>query len=285
MGFACYTGWRRRCSIPRFLPTQPTTSPPTRTAQGLALFGLSAQLAITAGGVLGDIVVAWGGYTTLFLTSLSFSAMGLILALPLRDASRASGATEPPRPFRETLLQRNLTTIWMVTWLFFFAMAGIFTFFKTYIMATGLSAVGTFWAIYTLTAIAQRLTLSWLPDRFGYQRVLPPALLSYALGLFFLAIASQAWMVWLAGIACGLGHGFGYPTLLALVTRRARETERGAAMAIYTAIDDGAVLIAGPILGLVIEHSGYAAMFGSCAILLAGTTLLYVMRGRERTGS
>ncbi len=259
--------------------------PPARTAQGLALFGLSAQLSITVGGLLGDGVVGWGGYTALFLTSLSFAVLGLIVALPLRDAGRARGAAEAPRPFRATLLQPNLTPIWAVTWLFFVAMAGVFICFKTYVMATGLSTVGTFWAIYTLTAMGQRLTLSWLPDRFGFRRILIPALLSYALGLFLLASASQAWMVWLAGIGCDLGHGFAYPTLLALVTRRARAAERGAAMAIYTTIDDGAILIAGPMLGLVIEYGGYAAMFGSSAVLLAGTTLLYVTWDRESAAS
>ncbi len=253
--------------------------PPARTAQGLALFGVSLQLSITVGGVLGDVVVGWGGYPALFLTSLGFAAIGLILALPLPE-SVGKIDTEPPRPFRATLLQRNLAPIWTVTWLFFVAMAGVFAFFKTYVMATGLSTVGTFWAIYTLTSVVQRLTLGWLPDRLGLQRMVTPALLFYALGLALLAVASQAWMVWLAGVGCGLGHGFGYPILLGLVTRSARETERGAAMAIYTAIDDGAVLIAGPMLGLVIEYSGYTAMFGGSAVLLAGTALLYLVWNR-----
>ncbi len=254
--------------------------PPARTAQGIALFGVSAQLSITVGGVVGDVVVNGGGYPALFLTSLGFAAIGLLLALPL-PKSESRGDAEPPRPFRATLLQANLLSLWVVTWIFFVTMSGVFAFFKTYAMATDLSTVGTFWAIYTLTAVVQRLTLGWLPDRLGLQRMLPPALLFYALGLALLASASQAWMVWLAGVSCGLGHGFGYPILLALVTRRARETERGAAMAVYTAIDDGAVLIAGPALGLVIEHYGYAVMYGGSAVVLAGTALLCGVWDRE----
>lgn len=248
--------------------------PSARTAQGLAFFGVSAQLSLTTGGVLGDVVVRWGGYPALFLTSLGFAVIGMILAIPL-PSSVGPGDAEPPRPFRATLLQRDLAPLWTVTWLFFVAMAGVFTFFKTYVMATGLSTVGTFWAIYTLTAVVQRLTLGWVPDRLGLQRMLAPALLFYGLGVALLAGATQDWMIWLAGLGCGLGHGFGYPILLGLVTRRARDTERGAAMAIYTAIDDGAILIAGPMLGLVIEYQGYTAMYSGCAVLLAGTALLY----------
>jgi hypothetical protein len=46
-------------------------------------------------------------------------------------------------------------------------------------------------------------------------------------------------------------------------------------MAIYTTIDDGAVLIAGPVLGFLIEAMGYALMFRSVAGLLAGTAVLF----------
>lgn len=82
---------------------------------------------------------------------------------------------------------------------------------------------------------------------------------------------------------CGVGHGYAFPILLGLVNRRARVAERGAAMAIYTTIDDGAVLVAGPVLGFLIETVGYAPMFRSVAGLLAGTTVLCLLwdRGRE----
>ena len=54
-------------------------------------------------------------------------------------------------------------------------------------------------------------------------------------------------------------------------------------MAIYTAIDNGAVLVAGPVLGFLIETLGYAPMFRSVAGLLAGTTVFFWLwdRGRE----
>jgi len=94
-------------------------------------------------------------------------------------------------------------------------------------------------------------------------------------GLLLLSVAWSAWIVWLAGLCCGLGHGCAYPVLLGLVSRRARATERGAAIALYTTIDEGAVLMAGPTLGMLIEATGYAGMFRSLAALLALTVLLY----------
>ena len=258
--------------------------PPARTAQGLALFGVSAMLALTVGGVIGDAALAWGGYQALFLTSLGCAVAGLALALPLTESTTLSvHAAEPPRSFRATLCQPSLAPLWLVTWMFFFAQAGVFAFMKTYIMATGFGTLGAFFSVYTLTAIGQRLVFGWVPDRLGLTRTLGPALLAFALGLLLLGVAGNVWEVWSAGFFCGVGHGYAFPILLGLVNRRAPVTERGTAMAIYMAIDNGAMLVAGPVLGWLIESMGYAPMFRSVAGLLAGTTVLCLLwdRGRE----
>jgi MFS family permease len=257
--------------------------PPARTAQGLALFGVSAMLSITVGGVIGDAALAWGGYQALFLTSLGCAIAGFALALPLRESGGLlAREAEPPRAFRTTLCQPNLVPLWLVTWMFFFAQAGVFTFLKTYVMATGFGTLGAFFTVYTLTAIVQRLALGWVPDRLGLTRVLAPALLAFVVGLLLLSMAGSAWQVWTAALFCGVGHGYAFPILLGLVSRRARVTERGTAMAIYTTIDDGAVLVAGPLLGFLIETMGYAPMFWSVAGLLAGTTVLFLLWDRKR---
>ncbi len=258
--------------------------PPARTVQGLALFGVSAMLAITVGGVIGDAALAWGGYQALFLTSLGSAIAGLALALPLAESSGLSApAAEPPRALRATLCQPNLAPLWLVTWMFFVAQVGVFAFLKTYIMATGFGTLGAFFTVYTLTAIVQRLVFGWVPDRLGLTRVLGPALLAFAVGLLLLSVAGSTWGVWTAGFFCGVGHGYAFPILLGLVNKRARATERGTALAIYTTIDNGAVLVAGPVLGFLIETLGYALMFRSVAGLLAGTTVLCLLwdRGRE----
>jgi MFS family permease len=256
--------------------------PASRTAQGLALFGAAAMLSISVGGVVGDVALAWGGYRALFLTSLACAAVGLVLALPLPESRQAFGHTaEPSRALRVTLLQPNLVPIWLMAWVFFFAQAGIFAFLKTYVLLTGLGTLGAFFTVYTLTAIVQRLFLGWVPDRLGLKRVLGPALLAFALGLLLLSMARSAWVVWAAGLCCGIGHGYAFPILLGLVNQRARAAERGAAMAIYTTIDNGAVLVAGPVCGFLIETTGYAAMFGGAAGLLVATMGLFFLWDRR----
>jgi predicted MFS family arabinose efflux permease len=122
--------------------------------------------------------------------------------------------TEPLRAFRTTLCQPNLVPLWLVTWMFFFAQAGVFTFLKTYVMATGFGTLGAFFTVYTLTAIVQRLGLGWVPDCLGLTRVLGPALLAFAVGLLLLSVAASAWQTWAAAFFSGVGHGYAFPILL-----------------------------------------------------------------------
>ena len=119
-----------------------------------------------------------------------------------------------------------------------------------------------------MIAVAIRVLFGRVPERVGPKRVLSGALISLLAGLLLLSTASAAWQLIVAGLLCGLGHGWAFPILLGLVIERARPTERGAALAIYTALFDAGVLLGGPLLGAIIESLGYRAMFLSAAALV-----------------
>jgi MFS family permease len=135
-------------------------------------------------------------------------------------------------------------------------------------MDTGTGTVGGFFTGYAGIAIVVRLFFGWLPDRVGAVRVLIPALAILATGFTMLAGATTPSEVMTAGMLCGLGHGYTFPILFGLVVTRSREAERGAAMALYTGLFDVGVLLGGPSLGFIIDHSGYSAMFATAGGLV-----------------
>lgn len=250
--------------------------PTSRRTQGLALFGASSMLAIAAGGYLGDLAIVVGGYQAVFAAALLAALAALALSWTLAESRPAADAApQPSRRWRDTLLQRDLVSLWLASGAFFFAMAGVFVFFKTWVLATGLGTLGGFFATYTGTAILLRLLLGWVPDRVGALRMVVPSLLCFAVGVATLAVASQLWHVALAAVLCGTGHGYGFPVLMSLVTERTRPAERGAAITIFATIDEGAVLVAGPLLGLAADALGYSGMFIAAAGVLAVAVLVF----------
>lgn len=258
--------------------------PERRLTQGLALFGVTGMLPISLGGVLGDVVLAWSGYDALFLLSLAFAVVALAFALPLRDAPRPEhhdSGTES-RGFLAALGQPDLLPLWWIATIFAIALASIFTFLKTYVMETGIGSIGGFFTAYTAVALVFRVFLGWLPDRIGPKRALYPALAALAAGFLLLSRAETAAGVALAGVMCGVGHGSAFPIMFGLVVSRARVTERGSAMAIYTGLFDVGVLVGGPSLGLVISLWGYSSMFATAGALVAFGSTIFAWWDRRR---
>ena len=107
-------------------------------------------------------------------------------------------------------------------------------------------------------------------------------MVSLSIGFVVLALAKSDLAVTLAGMLCGLGHGFTFPILLGLTLGRARPSERGAALAIYTALFDAGMLIGGPLLGLVITGFGYRAMFATAAAGVALGAVAFGLWDRRR---
>jgi MFS family permease len=256
--------------------------PEDRITQGLALFGISGMLPISLGGLIGDFVLARASYDALFLCSGGFGVAALLLALPLYDAPRVvAPEEEPPRGFTASVAQPNLAPLWWITTIFSVALAPIWIFVKTFVMETGIGTVGGFFTAYTTVAIVLRVLVGWLPDRVGPKRVLFPALGTFALGFCVLAMADSSRDVLLAGALCGAGHGYTFPILFGLTVTRARVSERGSVMAIYTALFDVGILLGGPLLGLVIQGHGYGAMFATTAVLVVAGAVSFATWDRR----
>ena len=223
--------------------------PEARRTEGLGLFGASGLLPLGLGGQLGDFILAHLSYHAMFAVALSCGLAGLCAAWPLREVQEPVMKGQPgvaPRSVLATLAQRELLPIWIAAFAFFFAMASLLAFFKTYVLATGHGTVGQFFMVYAAIALALRVFLGWLPDRVGLRRMVLPALGCYALGTIVLANAQGSAAVLLAALLCGIGHSYGYPVFFSLVVTRARPIERGAAMTTYTCCDWAGFLVSGP---------------------------------------
>jgi MFS family permease len=93
-------------------------------------------------------------------------------------------------------------------------------------------------------------------------------------------------MVGLAGVLCGIGHGYAFPIASALVVTRARPSERGAALAAFTALFNLGLLIGGPVLGFVLARSNHGVMFATAAgVALTGVIVFAVWDRRVVSAS
>jgi MFS family permease len=257
--------------------------PAGRRNQGLALFGVSGLLPLAFAGLMGDALLAAGDYDLVFLVAAGFATAALIACIPLAEPP-FEGDVRVSRPLTETLRNPSLIPLWWITVVFAVALAGYFTFIKTYVETTGAGSVGAFFGAYAATAVFLRVAAGWVPDRYGAKKVLYPSMGALAAGFAVMALSPTTGGVITAGVLCGTGHAYAFPILYALVITRAAPAERGTAMAIFTGLFDFGTLTGSPMLGGIIAGAGYAAMFGTAGAWLIAGTIIYARWDRPYPG-
>jgi MFS family permease len=248
--------------------------PAARRAQGIALFGISGMLPLAIGGLLGDLVTFDGDYGPLLWIALGSASVGSLVTLWLPETMQPSNAIA--RGFWTSVAAKELRSVFFVGLAFSTGLAAYFTFLKTYLLEVpSLGTMGAFFATYALAATTLRLLFGWVPERFGLRRVLVPTLLCGAIGLIVMAQASTPEHLLLAGLLCGVGHGFAFPILSTLVVMRARPEERGSAISMFTALFDFGLLIGGPMFGAIVMLVDYPGTFLFAAVLVLVATAIF----------
>ena len=249
--------------------------PESRRTQGLAIYGLGGLIPLATGGAFGDILLDLGGFDVLFVSAALLSAASwlLIWRVPIFEADSAGG---PRRGFWAALRQINLLPVWWLTMLFAVGLEALFTFIRTYVDERRIGSVGMFFLVYGGVAIAVRLATSGRLDSPRQMSLITGAMGAYAGGFVVIAGAATATSLAIGASLLGLGHGLLFPIISAQVVSRARQSERGSAMAIFTSLFDVAVLTAAPAVGVVIDWRGYTTAFNALGAFLVAGIAVYV---------
>jgi predicted MFS family arabinose efflux permease len=247
--------------------------PERRRTQGLAIFGLSGLIPIALGGVLGDILIDGVGFNGLFVASAAagFVSWGLVWTFPLLEI-RGPG---PRRSFFHALAQRSLLPIWWITLSFAIGLETLFTFTRTFVDERQIGSAGLFFGVYGIAAAATRIFGGRSYDRIPQRPLVLVAIVSYGLSLVMLGQSQAVPLFVIAAFLGGLGHGAVFPVLSSSVVYRARASERGSAVSIFTSIFDVALLLSAPTVGFMIEGFSYTVAFTTVGALLVVGGLIY----------
>jgi MFS family permease len=254
--------------------------PASRRTEGMALFGVSGQMPLAIGGLLGDFILRTSNYTTLFWVAVGLGTAAFAMALPLHESKGVH--TRPSLGFLVAIRQHELSPIWLITASFSLTLISIFTFLKTFVDTTGYGSVGVFFAAYSTMAIVVRLGGRQLPQRFGEIPVLSASLIIMSGGMVLLGSATTGLAIGIAGATAGIGHGFSFPILNSLVVERSTTEERGAALSGFLSFFPLASLIGAPVLGWVIESAGYTPMYRGIGAQLFLVVVGYAIWERHR---
>jgi predicted MFS family arabinose efflux permease len=244
--------------------------PPSRRAEGTAMFGLAGMLPNGLGPLLGEWLIGQHGFDAFFGCAAAWGLLSLVLSFGLTEAPDLAFAGMGPRAGRFWALLRGrlLGPVMLTTFFFGIGLAALFTFLSPFARDAGLGQVGGFFLSYALAAAVTRILGSRLPDVVGVRPVLLPALVLLAAGLLAVSLVRDAGTLPFVGAVCGAAHGYIFPVLNTVAVNRAPQGERGTVVSLYTAMVDLGATLGGPLLGGVAYFVGYPSMFVIAAMLV-----------------
>lgn len=154
--------------------------------------------------------------------------------------------------------------------------AALGAFLSLYFLARHWNYAGIGLSCFAAGFVSLRLTCGGLPDRIGGLRVARLSLLVEIAGQLLLWIAPTASVALLGALLTGVGCSMVFPAMGVEVVRLVDARQRGSAMGGFSAFQDLAYCLTGPLAGLLADRCGVAVVFlvGALAATLATALLV-----------
>ena len=235
-----------------------------RRGQAIGLFGLSVWTGLSVGPLIGEGLLAAGGYEAVWAFAALSPLAGALVARRLPDTHPRSVLE------RRSLLPRAALRPGLALALAQFGYASVAAFIVLYLGSRGGHGTVVF-SVFAAAVVGSRLLASRLPDVVGARRSAVAAGAAEALGLVVIALAGTWIVAAIGAMVMGVGFSLLFPSLALLVVNDSGEDRRGEALGTFTAFFDLGVGIGAPLAGLIASVAGYeAAFWAAAACALAG---------------
>lgn len=258
-------------------------SPPEQKGELIGYMSLVVPVGLAIGPAVGGFLQAGVGYMALFLTSASVGILGLIFATQVGKASREKTAShqEAGSPqssrFWQLLASPRLRVPAMVLLLIGLAFGTISTFLPLFIRAIAIDLnPGLYYSTAAIASFSVRIFVGRASDRYGRGLFITASLFCYVLAMLLLATAESPGAFLVAGLVQGAGGGTLIPIMIALISDRSAENERGKIYSLCIGGFDLGIAIAGPVIGSFANPLGYRGLFFLAMSLTSLALMVFV---------
>ncbi len=249
---------------------------PQRSGKVLALVGASMYGALAVGGPIGLLLLDRLGFIGAMAVSAVLPCLGLLAILSM------AGIPPHPQAMRPSFLS-VMGRIWghgLIVCLQGIGFAAIGSFFVLYFLHRHWSYAGLGFTAFGGGFVLVRVLFGHLPDRLGG---MPVAICSLAIEMIGQALiwgSNDPALALLGAFLTGLGCSMIFPSMGREVVHLVAPHLRGTALGGFTAFQDLAYGLTGPLAGFLADRAGYGSVFLVGAIA-AGAGFLIALRLRR----
>jgi len=258
-----------------------TSTGPRHTARVISFNGISTYGGMALGAPLGVVLDQQWGLASLGLLTILIGAVSFVLAC---RKSPVHGAPGEHLPFSHVF--GRVAPHGMGLALGGVGYSVLATFVTLFYLSRHWNGAALCLTAFGLAFVAARLLFIHTIDRFGGFPVGMASLAVESLGMLLLWRAPWPWVAFTGAAIAGFGFSLVFPALGVEAVKRVMESNRGAALGVYTAFADVSFFLTGPLAGAVIGVYGYASafLFGLISVL-AALGIVIVLRQMQGTGN
>ena len=271
-------------------------APERRRTEAIGILGAGGFVGMLIGPLLGDVFLGSqdrtrADFLLLFWVAAVANVIPALLLYFVRRPELATVATQGTRhsmrisDFVATVRRYWPGRILLVNLGFGACMTVPFGFLASFVdeqelRIVGASEVGYFFLFYAGVGICFRVGLRKIPDQFGAKPVLAFGLVIMSLGMFSFALvnAQSAWLLAIPAVLCGVGHSLTFHTMTSLTIDPFPRELRGTGSALALMMLDLGMFAGAPILGLIGEYWGFAALFASVGAFCLLCTSVFLIQ-------
>jgi MFS family permease len=256
-------------------------APESRRGEAVSFFSLALYVGIGIGPLLGEALIAAGGFSAAWLVAAGCAGLAAALGSLIPETRPEHDDEAPPAALIHPAAILPGTALLTGVW----GMSGVFAFVPLYAVDLGMEGSRFVFLTYSAIVVLIRSFGARIPDLIG------PVLSSrLALGTAGLGLAVVGLWRSPVGLFAGMsifavGSALAFPALMMLALRGTPASQRGAIIGTFTAFVDLGFGIGPATLGVVSEALGYGGLFLTAAAVASVGLVLLLSRYRLRTAA
>lgn len=253
--------------------------PAHRRTEVIGSLGSSGFVGMITGAHLGDLLFhTVSDQQILFMVLFALTAgLGAAYLGIVTWLTRADGlpAPTPAPPIHQLIFRYWPGPVVLVALMMGLSFTVSTVFLTRYATSLQLSGIGMFFTGYAVSAFCFRLLSRNWSQTIGRHKMILLGLTGHTIGQLLLLPVQSDWGLIAPSVCAGFGHALLFPCVISLGSGAFPPAFRGTGTAITLGFVDLGVMLSAPILGGVIEQSGFSPVFLISAGLMFATTLVY----------
>ncbi len=259
--------------------------PKEKMASGMGIYGLSSSLGMVIAPAIGIYILEIGtyirdesfGFTCVFLFAMLIFFIGVIPCYILSPDKKTKDDILSTGAWYKNIASMHAIPMSIVMLFIFIGWALYNVYIVEFAKELEISGISLFYTVLGMGLLITRPVSGWLTDRFGLTRIMPPALILFAISFLIIGFSKSIGTMLAGAAIAAVGFGSFQPALFSMCILSETPLKRSVASnTLFIGIDLG--LFLGPIVGsTVYEMFNYSTMFKSASLMIFMSFLVFLL--------